>query len=196
MTSRLVQRSRCIPFFLGLVAVTGCGKAPNVPPSVSFQQIAPAEYRGFVQNGKQVPTGNAALDYWVGVNIQFCILREFKDAMLLAEILRSHAKGIRNRPVYGIDPDLVTWAHRAADGIEKQATLLAQTQNPALYGDLSKRSESDQQRVLDQLQQLGFDLQAEFQRVAAEGNQLQSSLSRRHNRPFPPCLFSESHSAK
>lgn len=182
---------RCVRLLPCLLLALGCGQANDARPPQSSSDWAPAEYKAFLRDGKQVKTGDATLDYWVGLNLQLCILRRTGDHLGLPQLLRTHAKAIRERPVYGVDPDLVNWANRAAAVVEQQAGLLAQSQDPALYSEMTRRAQQGQsgQPVIDQLDRLVSDWEAERQRVREEGGRLRDALSLRLNRALPPCQF-------
>ncbi len=166
-----------------VLAAGGCGK---VEPTDRTPDSVPAEYRPYLRDGKVVPTGNATLDYWVGINVFLTGVRGPQDKLTLPMRLQGLAKYVREKSVVGVDPDVVRWAAGVAGVLETRAGLQAQLNDPGTLRRSREQAAAGQPEPLAALEQSVSDWERERDRVVAEGRQLQEVLSRRHGRPFPP----------
>ena len=169
--------------FLGAVIwrATGTGRDPGGAPA---RQV-PAEYRPYLRDGKIVPTGHPTLDYWVRINVFLETLQGPQNELALPSLLRTLAKGIRERPAAGIDPDLTRWGTAVAALLDARADLVEQLSDPATLTRARAEVASGRPNPLDGVERSVTVWERERDRLVAEGASLREALSRRHARTFP-----------
>ncbi|OWK35351.1 hypothetical protein [Fimbriiglobus ruber] len=155
---------------LALAALAvGCGGGSSAPA-----RPLPPGYVAFHRDGQFVPTGNPTLDYWVRVNM----IRHFSDrpARPWPDMEHGLAGVIRAADPAGVDPDLVAWAGTVADYLDGRA-------------DLDPRTPGGRPDPVAADPAVQKSLAAARADIANRGDALRESLTRRHGRLFPPCLW-------
>ncbi|MBX9582363.1 MAG: hypothetical protein K2X87_18835 [Gemmataceae bacterium] len=168
--------------------VAGCGGSSPTPAPVAAPgptpTIAPAG-----PGGPPAPTtAEANLAYWNGMNsVPVQMAQHFKDgpdAQVWA--FRRGAEVIRQHPTLGIDPDLVAWALRMADLLERRAALIAQSRSPALLAEAFVRGwNGDPFGVAIELNQAEREWVAACRAHRQEWNRLRAALTARYGVQFP-----------
>jgi hypothetical protein len=172
---------------LALPTIVFAGAGCNASPSSQADSSIPAEYRPYLADGKFAPTGDATLDYWVTINIQVVMVRQAENTPAAPTLIRGTAKGIRERPVAGVDGELVTWAQEVAVLLDAKADILAQIDDPQVYRDIQNRLQAGQnpQSVMDRLEVLVSEWEQARNRLFVQAERLRGVLSTRRGRPFP-----------
>jgi hypothetical protein len=177
----LTRASLVIPFML--VCTIGCERDP---PSVATPTSIPSEYQTYLQQGKFVPTGNATLDYWVHINFYLAGLNGGpQNQLALPSVLNMLAQSFRDRPVNGVDPDVVAWGKGVAGVLATRADILTQLNDPATMRRAREQKAAGQATVLDDLDRTSADWEQARNKLIAEGKVLPTTLAQRHARPFP-----------
>jgi 4-aminobutyrate aminotransferase-like enzyme len=84
-----------------------------------------------------------------------------------------------------VDPDLVTWAKQVADHLETKATIVTQLNDPATLRQARENAAAGQTNPMVALEQSVAAWERNRERLRAEGQALQQTLSQRHARTFP-----------
>jgi hypothetical protein len=169
------------------LTIVFAGAGCNASPSSQDDSSIPTEYRLYLADGKFVPTGDVILDYWVTVNIQVAMVRQAETTPAAPTLIRGTAKGIRERPVAGIDGELVTWAREVAVLLDAKAEILAKIDDPQVYRDMQNRLQAGQnpQSAMDSLERLVSEWEQARNRLLAQAERLRGVLSTRRGRSFP-----------
>lgn len=165
------------------LVASGCGKEqppPRTPDSV------PADYHPYMRDGKVRPTGHPTLDYWVHVNVILTVLKGPQTDLTLPSTLRGLAKAIREKPTAGVDPEVVMWATGVAEVLGTKAEILDQLSDPGTLRRAEEEVAAGRSNPLDALDRASLEWERDRDRLIAEGKELQQTLSRRHDRAFPP----------
>lgn len=162
-----------------LLLAAGCGGSPAPRPATGAGAAATA-----------APAGrDANLAYWNGMN---SVPAQVADACGgggpgdQARAFRRGAAVIRQNPTLGIDPDLVAWALRAADLLERRADLTAQSRDPALLAEAFARGwGGDPFGAAVELSQAERGWAEAFRAHKRDWNRLRAALTARHGVEFP-----------
>ena len=149
-------------------------------------RAVPAEYSPYLRDGKVVPTGHPSLDYWVHINVYLETLKGSHNNLTLPSVLRPLAKGFRERPTAGVDPDLVRWVTAVAALLDARANIAERLNDPATLREASEEVAAGRPNPLDAMEQTVADWEGKRNQLLAEGKAIQETLSRRHGRTFPP----------